>query len=83
MTVVDNLLQCDPKDFGHLSRKRLLIFFYEQVNLTARNNSFTPFDINNGNYVQPSYPNFVPPAQSIAQPHNNQQSKSGFQDYGF
>jgi len=80
-TVADNLLQCDPKDWTLIKKKIFDLFFdYEQGNL-RRNNAVNPFN-NNGNYVPPAYPNFIPPVQSFAELHNNEQSRSGFQDYG-
>ena len=83
-TVAHNLLQCDPKDWTPIKKKIFDLFFdYEQGNLTSRNNSATPF--NSFNYSQPNataYQNLgYTGHQTPAQPQNNQ-SSSGFQDYG-
>ena len=79
-TVADNLLQCDPKDWTLIKRKNFDLFFdYEQRNLTSRNNSATPFNSFNHShaYQNLGYTGHKTPAQ----PQNNQ-SSSGFQDYG-
>ena len=83
-TVADNLLQCDPKDWTLIKKKNFDLFFdHEQGNLTSRNNSATLF--NSFNYSQSNataYQNLgYTGHQTPAQLQNNQ-SSSGFQDYG-
>lgn len=48
--IADNQLQRDPKDWTLLKKKIFdLLFYYEQGNLTLRNNSATPFYTYKGN----------------------------------